>query len=96
MKSLLEIINEEKPFSRWGLFGGLHYLFWRVYHGYYFWILFNVIWRYRIFKPPTRWTEKRLAKKALKASLGLREMNQQTLGIDNPRIEVIDSSFKRH
>lgn len=34
---------EESPFSRWGLLGGLHYLFWYVYHRCRFWFLFRRI-----------------------------------------------------
>lgn len=92
MKSLLEIISDEKPFSRWGLLGGLHYLFWRVYHGYYVWILFNVVWRYRVFSPLARWTQKRHAQKA---SIGLSKVNRgKSVWVKNPRVEVIDRSFK--
>lgn len=32
---------EEHPFSRWGLLGGLHYLFWFAYYRCHFWLLFR-------------------------------------------------------
>lgn len=35
---------KEKPFSRWGLLGGLHYLFWRVYYRCHYWLKFKIWW----------------------------------------------------
>lgn len=87
MKSLRHIIDERKPFSNYGLWGGLHYLFWLVYFSCRFWVIFNVVWR---IKPLAHWTQKGNKRKILR---GLRKTDG-ALRIKNERIDKVDHTFK--
>jgi hypothetical protein len=43
-ESPVNVLNGESAFLLFGLLGGLHYHFWRIYYGVYFKVLFGVVW----------------------------------------------------